>query len=301
MLSTLKGEGITFDEIFIDRSFDSDNAPTRKPRTGMLTRYIDNEEYDLENSVVIGDRITDVMLAKNLGCKAIWFANSSKSDELGALKDVILLISDNWSEIKSFLVENYKSKRIFSTYRKTKETEISVSVNLDGTGKYNISSGLKFFDHMLEQLSRHSGIDMNISVNGDLEVDEHHTIEDTALALGKCINEALGDKKGISRYGFVLPMDEAKAMAVLDFSGRQWLVYEAEFKREYVGDMPTEMFMHFFKSFSDAAMMNLHISAKGNNEHHKIEGMFKALARALKMAVKEEEGNFNLPSTKGIL
>ena len=280
MLQTLKGEGIEFDDILIDRSFPEDNLPTRKPGTGMLTKYMQGN-YDLENSYVIGDRETDAKLAENLGCKSLIL-----SDEL------------DWNRIAEIL---FAGERTASVRRTTKETDIDISLCLDGTGKSDISTGLGFFDHMLEQIAKHGSIDLKIHVKGDLNVDEHHTIEDTGIALGECIGKALGDKRGIERYGYTLPMDDCLCSVALDFGGRPWLVWDAEFHRERVGDMPTEMFLHFFKSFSDAARMNLNIKAEGENEHHKIEGVFKALARSLKMAVKRDIYKYQLPSSKGML
>ena len=280
MLQTLKGEGIEFDDILIDRSFPEDNLPTRKPGTGMLTKYMQGN-YDLENSYVIGDRETDAKLAENLGCKSLIL-----SDEL------------DWNRIAEIL---FAGERTASVRRTTKETNIDISLCLDGTGKSDISTGLGFFDHMLEQIAKHGSIDLKIHVKGDLNVDEHHTIEDTGIALGECIGKALGDKRGIERYGYTLPMDDCLCSVALDFGGRPWLVWDAEFHRERVGDMPTEMFLHFFKSFSDAARMNLNIKAEGENEHHKIEGIFKALARSLKMAVKRDIYKYQLPSSKGML
>ena len=298
VMNTLKGEGIEFDEVFIDRSFPEDNAPTRKPRTGMLTKYIDNPEYDLAGSFVIGDRATDVELAKNLGCKAIFLQKDASTLHNTDLEPYCALATTDWDRIADFL---FAGERKASVQRKTKETDISVSINLDGSGLCQISTGLGFFDHMLEQIGKHSGMDLSILVKGDLEVDEHHTIEDTAIALGDCINQALGDKRGIERYGYALPMDDCFCQVVLDFGGRPWLVWDAEFKREMIGDMPTEMFLHFFKSLSDAAKMNLNIKAEGQNEHHKIEGIFKALARAIKMAIRRDIYNYQLPSSKGVL
>ncbi|MDA3816714.1 MAG: bifunctional histidinol-phosphatase/imidazoleglycerol-phosphate dehydratase HisB, partial [Prolixibacteraceae bacterium] len=292
ILQTFKGEGITFDDILIDKSFPADNAPTRKPRTGMMGKYIDGS-YDLANSYVIGDRLTDVELAKNIGCKAIWLSN--ESDELLAKKgfaEVCILKTTNWDEVYA---EVAKTDRTAAVKRTTKETDIDIWLDLDGTGKTEISTGLGFFDHMLEQIGRHSGIDLKIKVKGDIEVDEHHTIEDTALALGEALLKALGNKRGIERYGFCLPMDDSLIQVALDFGGRPWIVWDAEFKRERVGDMPTEMFLHFFKSFSDASKCNLNIKAEGQNEHHKIEGIFKALAKAIKMAIKKDVFNFELP------
>lgn len=300
MLNTLEGEGVVFDEIFIDRSFPCDNSPARKPGTAMLTRYFD-ASYDMEHSFVIGDRITDVQLAKNMGCKAVFLADQELALpelEKQRLTEVCQLITLDWNEICNFL---FAKERTAKVERITSETAIRIELNLDGKGKCDISTGLHFFDHMLEQIGKHSGCDLTIQVKGDLQVDEHHTIEDTALALGTAFKMALGDKRGIERYGFCLPMDECMALVTLDFGGRPWLVWETEFKREMVGDMPTEMFMHFFKSFSDASLSNLRIQADGNNEHHKIEGIFKALARAIKMAIRKDVFNDVLPSTKGAL
>jgi imidazoleglycerol-phosphate dehydratase / histidinol-phosphatase len=299
MLSTLKGEGIYFDDIFIDRSFPQDNAPTRKPGTAMLGKYMTGD-YDLANSYVIGDRITDVKLARNLGCKAIFIGNNEKFQELEKenLSDTCALLTENWENIYTFLAA---SERKASVVRKTGETDINISIDLDGKGKSKISTGLGFFDHMLDQIARHSGIDLVVEVKGDLHVDEHHTIEDTGLALGEAFLKALGDKRGTERYGFFLPMDDCQALVALDFGGRPWLVWETEFKREKIGEMPTEMFYHFFKSLSDTAKMNLYIKADGTNEHHKIEGIFKAFARAVKNAIRRDVFNYVLPSTKGIL
>ena len=300
MLKAFENEAVLFKDILIDKSFPEDNAPTRKPRTGMLTKYLEGD-YDLANSFVIGDRLTDVELAKNLGCKAIFLARDKSGDELfynEELMPVTALCTGSWDAIYEFLVAGTRTATI---ERKTKETDIYVSVNLDGSGKTDIKTGLNFFDHMLDQIGKHSGCDLTIKVNGDLEVDEHHTIEDTAIALGEAFLEALGNKRGIERYGYCLPMDDCLCQAALDFGGRPWLVWDASFKREMVGDMPTEMFLHFFKSFSDASKSNLNIKAEGDNEHHKIEGIFKALARAIKMAVKRDVFNYELPSTKGML
>lgn len=300
MLQVLKNEGVEFDDILIDASFPEDNAPTRKPRTGLLGKYMTGE-YDLPNCFVIGDRITDVELAKNLGCKAIFIQDATTADTFlkeKGLESSCALVTQDWDLIAEFL---FAGERRATVQRTTKETDIFVQINLDGTGKTEISSGLHFFDHMLEQIGKHSGMDLTIKVNGDLQVDEHHTIEDTAIALGEALLKALGDKRGIERYGYCLPMDECLCQVALDFGGRAWLVWDAEFKREKVGDMPTEMFLHFFKSLSDAAKMNLNIQARGENEHHKIEGIFKALARALKMSIKRDIFNYELPSTKGIL
>lgn len=297
MIKTLEGEGITFDDICIDRSFPEENAPTRKPRTGMLTKYIDNPAYDLAGSFVIGDRPTDVELAKNLGCRAIFLQDDDSllSDEL---KAVCALATRDWDKVAEFL---FAGERRATIRRTTKETDILVEVDLDGSGQCNIATGLGFFDHMLEQIGKHGGMDLTIHVKGDLYVDEHHTIEDTALALGECLYQALGSKRGIERYGYSLPMDDCLCAVCLDFGGRPWLVWDADFHREKIGEMPTEMFLHFFKSLSDAAKMNLNIKAEGQNEHHKIEGIFKALARALKMAVKRDIYHYELPSSKGVL
>ena len=301
MLEILKGEEIQFDQIFIDKSFPEDNLPTRKPGTAMLTSYMDGS-YDMSRSFVIGDRLTDVMLAKNLGCKALLIASSvemagKELKEAGLIESCAKIVT-SWNQIAEFL---FAGERVATVQRTTKETDIFVQVNLDGTGKCDISSGLGFFDHMLEQIGKHSGCDLTVRVKGDLNVDEHHTIEDTAIALGEALLKALGDKRGIERYGYCLPMDDCLCSVALDFGGRPWLVWNAEFKREYVGDMPTEMFLHFFKSLSDSAKMNLNIKAEGENEHHKIEGIFKALARSIKMAVKRDIYKYELPSTKGTL
>ena len=298
VMKTLENEGITFDEVFIDRSFPEDNAPTRKPRTGMLGKYIDNPAYDLKGSFVIGDRYTDVELAKNLGCKAILLQDDKSSLADKGLEDYCALATKDWNRIAEFL---FAGERVAEVRRTTKETDIYIKVDLDGNGKCEISTGLGFFDHMLEQIGKHGNIDLTIRVKGDLEVDEHHTIEDTAIALGECIAKALGDKRGIERYGYCLPMDDCLCQVALDFGGRAWLVWDAEFKREKIGEMPTEMFLHFFKSFSDAARMNLNIKAEGQNEHHKIEGIFKALARAIKMAIRRDIYHFEVPSSKGSL
>jgi imidazoleglycerol-phosphate dehydratase/histidinol-phosphatase len=302
VLKAFKNEGILFDNICIDRSFPKENAPTRKPRTGLLTEYLEGN-YDLANSFVIGDRLTDMELAKNLGSKGIWI-NPSEVGELECedrkeqLVETISLITSDWKVIYEYLK---MPPRIATKERNTKETEIKIKLNLDGTAKANIKTGIRFFDHMLEQLARHSGIDLEILVNGDLDVDEHHTIEDTAIALGETFREALGDKRGIERYGYCLPMDDCLAQVALDFGGRNWIVWEAEFKREMIGKMPTEMFFHFFKSFSDASLCNLNIQATGTNEHHKIEAIFKAWAKAIKQAIKKDIKNQQLPTTKGIL
>lgn len=303
ILKTFENEGVVFDAIHIDRTFAKDNAPTRKPGTAMLTAYF-SEEYDLANSFVIGDRLTDVELAKNLGAKGIFINDEThlgtgeitvKREELD---DYIALESNDWGKIYEFLK---LESRVAEISRKTNETDIGIKINLDGTGKSDINTGLAFFDHMLDQLARHGQMDLEIKVDGDLEVDEHHTIEDTAIALGEVFSKALGNKLGIERYGFCLPMDDCLAQVALDFGGRNWLVWDAEFKREKVGDMPTEMFLHFFKSFSDGAKANLNIKAEGTNEHHKIEAIFKAFAKSIKMAVKRDVEKMVLPSTKGML
>jgi imidazoleglycerol-phosphate dehydratase/histidinol-phosphatase len=301
MLRTLEGEGFTFDEVIIDKTFEQENAPTRKPGTGLLTHLINNPAYDLSNSFVIGDRYTDIQLAKNLGCKAIYF----KSDlhPLGPeqdqdLRSTIALETSSWPDVYSFLKLGLRK---VSHARNTNETKIQVELNLTGSGIANIHTGLGFFDHMLEQIARHGNIDLAITTIGDLHIDEHHTIEDTGLALGEAFALALADKRGMERYGFALPMDEAEAKVLIDFGGRNWLVWDASFKREKIGEMPTEMFFHFFKSFSDAAKCNLNISCAGDNEHHKIEAIFKAFAKAIKMAVKRDPFSNHLPSTKGVL
>ena len=307
MMKTLEGEGITFDDICIDRSMPDDNAPTRKPRTGMLAKYLDNPDYDLSHSFVIGDRPTDVELAKNLGCRAILLQDDTASlkpvSEGGGaacdgLEDYCALATRDWDKVAEFL---FAGERTAEVRRTTKETDIYVSLNLDGDGHCDIATGLGFFDHMLEQIGKHGMMDLTIHTKGDLYVDEHHTIEDTGIALGECLLQALGDKRGIERYGYSLPMDDCLCQVALDFGGRPWLIWDAEFHREKVGEMPTEMFKHFFKSLSDAAKMNLNIKAEGENEHHKIEGIFKALARSLKMAVKRDIYHFELPSSKGML
>ena len=300
MLKTLEGEGIRFDDILIDRSFPEENSPNRKPRTGMLGNYLSGE-YDLANSYVIGDRLTDMQLAVNLGAKGIWLRpDDDEARQLLTENTAIspVLITDDWDRITEYL---FAGERRATIRRTTKETDILVEVNLDGHGRTEISTGLGFFDHMLDQIGKHSGIDLTVRVKGDLEVDEHHTIEDTAIALGEALLKALGDKRGIERYGYCLPMDDCLCSVALDFGGRPWLVWDAAFHREKVGDMPTEMFLHFFKSLSDAARMNLNIKAEGTNEHHKIEGIFKALARSIKMAIRRDIYRYELPSTKGAL
>ena len=292
-------EGVDFEESYFDEHTKEDNHPNRKPGTGMLKKFIDGNgtEYDLANSYVIGDRMTDVELAKNLGCKSI-LIDAEKTAEARDNDVKPDFVARNWDEIAAYL---FAGERVATVQRTTKETDIYIKVDLDGTGKADIASGLGFFDHMLEQIAKHSGMDLTIKVKGDLEVDEHHTIEDTGIALGECILQALGNKRGIGRYGFCLPMDDCLCQVALDFGGRPWLVWDAEFHRERVGDMPTEMFLHFFKSFSDSARINLNIKAEGDNEHHKIEGIFKALARSLKMAINRDIHHFELPSSKGVL
>ncbi|MBK8311717.1 MAG: bifunctional histidinol-phosphatase/imidazoleglycerol-phosphate dehydratase HisB [Chitinophagaceae bacterium] len=303
ILKTLANEGIAFSEILIDKSLPKENSPNRKPSTGMLTSYLGNNEYDIANSFVIGDRITDIQLAKNLGCKAIWLNNDptlglNEINTEEAFQESIALETTNWKSIYEYL---RLGQRIIQHERNTNETKIQLLLNLDGKGNGVIDTGLNFFNHMLDQLSRHSGIDMMLKVQGDLQIDEHHTIEDTAIALGEAFAKALGDKKGIERYGFTLPMDDCLAQVAIDFGGRSWLVWDATFKREKIGDVPTEMFYHFFKSFSDAAKCNLNIKVEGDNEHHKIESIFKAWAKAMKIAIKRDPNNMQLPSTKGTL
>lgn len=301
MLSILEGEGARFDAIYVDHTFPEENSPNRKPGVGMLTKYIGNEAYDLAGSFVLGDRVTDVVLAKNLGAKAIFIQPRGKGQELlfnTALEEHVALISDSWVEIVEFL---RLAERRVVVERKTKETDISLTLDLDGRGDSFIDTGLSFFNHMLEQLIYHSPISMYLRVKGDLHVDEHHTIEDVAIVLGEAVAKALGDKRGIERYGFALPMDECDAMVLLDFGGRIDFRFDVEFKREKIGDVPTEMFEHFFKSFAHSARCNLHITAKGDNEHHKIEGVFKAFARALKMAINRNAMDMSLPSSKGML
>ena len=303
MIQAFSNEGIHFSEVLIDRSFPADMAPTRKPRTGLLKKYFEGD-YDLTNSFVLGDRLTDMELAKNLGSKGIFISqNNGLEDKEHAnkkqtLEKVIALTTNSWEAIYSFLKLPARKATI---QRTTKETDIHIELNLDGTGQSKIDTGLGFFDHMLDQLARHSNCDLTVKVKGDLHIDEHHTIEDTALALGSAYRQALGDKLGIERYGFCLPMDDCLAQVALDFGGRPWLVWEVDFKREKIGDMPTEMFSHFFKSFSDTALANLNIKAEGTNEHHKIEAIFKAFAKSIKISAKRNIQNMRLPSTKGIL
>ena len=304
VMKSLENEAIIFSDVKIDKTFPKDNAPTRKPGTGMLIAYLNNPEYDIAGSFVIGDRITDIQLAKNLGCKGIWLNNDPNlgaaeiNDALKVLAATTVLETTDWKKVYEFLK---LGQRIIKSERNTNETKISIEMNLDGTGKSSINTGLNFFNHMLDQLSRHSGIDLSIVTNGDLHIDEHHTIEDTAIALGEAFQLALSNKKGIERYGFCLPMDDCLAQVAIDFGGRSWLVWDATFNREKVGDVPTEMFYHFFKSFSDAVKCNLNIKVEGENEHHKIESIFKALAKSIKMAVTRNVDNMQLPSTKGIL
>ncbi len=303
ILNSFENEGVVFNKVFLDRTFPQDNANTRKPGTGLLTEYF-TEAYDLENSFVIGDRLTDMELAKNLGAKGIFINDDTnlgtgevtvKREELNS---VIALENNDWEKIYAFLK---LESRVSEIHRKTNETNIHIKVNLDGTGKSDIKTGLAFFDHMLDQLARHGQMDLEIRVDGDLEVDEHHTIEDTAIALGEVLHKALGNKMGIERYGFCLPMDDCLAQVAIDFGGRNWLVWDTDFKREKVGDMPTEMFHHFFKSFTDGARANLNVKAEGTNEHHKIEAIFKAFAKSIKVAVKRDVEKMILPSTKGML
>ena len=301
LLKSFEQEGIFFEEVLIDRSLPKDSAPTRKPKTGMLTQYFDDSLYDIANSFVIGDRLTDIELAKNLNAKGIFITNNKSlgaNEASGGLNETIVLKTKSWEVIYDFLK---LEQRITLHKRATHETDINLSLNLDGSGKSNISTGIVFFDHMLDQLARHGGMDISLQVKGDLGVDEHHTIEDTAIVLGEAFAAALGNKLGIERYGFCLPMDDCLAQVAIDFGGRNWLVWEAEFNREMIGQMPTEMFIHFFKSFSDGAKANLNIKAEGTNEHHKIEAIFKAFAKAIKAAVKRDLDKMILPSTKGSL
>lgn len=292
MMEALSNEGIYFDEVLIDSSLPEDKSPNRKPGTGMLTTYM-NGSYDLKNSFVIGDRLSDMQLAKNIGAKGIFI-----SDDLNEISNVIALATMSWEDIYAYLTYGLRKATVS---RKTNETDISIALNLDGTGKSNISTGIGFFDHQLDQIAKHGLIDLNIKVNGDLEVDEHHTIEDTAIALGEAFNKAIGSKLGMERYGFCLPMDDCLAQVAIDFGGRNWLEWNATFNREMIGKMPTEMFDHFFKSFTDGAKCNLNIKAEGKNEHHKIEAIFKCFAKAIKMAVKRDKNRMVLPSTKGVL
>ena len=303
VIKTFEQEGVVFKEQFIDRTFAKDNAPTRKPNTGLLTKYF-SEDYDLTNSYIIGDRLTDIELAKNLGARGIFINNNTNlgTDEVtvsnNELQQYIALETNDWEAIYEFLKT---TERVGSIERNTNETKIKINLNLDGTGKSSVDTGIAFFDHMLDQIARHGQIDLNIKVDGDLEVDEHHTIEDTAIALGEVFASTLGNKLGIERYGFCLPLDDCVAQVAIDFGGRNWLVWDADFKREMIGKMPTEMFYHFFKSFTDGAKCNLNVKVEGNNEHHKIEAIFKAFAKAIKMAVKQDVNKMILPSTKGML
>ncbi len=304
IMRSFENEGVYFKAVHIDRSHPHENLPTRKPGIGLLLDYLNKEQYDIKNSFVIGDRITDVQLAKNLGCQCIWINNNPElgaaeiNDQAAALNEVVTLATRDWKDIYEFLK---LGQRQISHARKTSETDIRIELNLDGTGKANIHTGLGFFDHMLDQIARHGMVDLTVLAKGDLHIDEHHTIEDTGIALGEAFAQALGNKKGIERYGFALPMDDAEAKVLLDFGGRAWIVWNADFNREKVGDMPTEMFFHFFKSFSDGARCNLNIECRGDNEHHKIEAIFKAFAKAIKMAVKRDVNSNQLPSTKGVL
>lgn len=302
MMQTLEGEGVTFDAEYIDRSFPADNAPTRKPGTAMLTRYLDPDSgYDMGRSYVIGDRLTDVQLAKNLGCRAILLQPQAAGEAMlreGGLQEVCALVTDDWDRIAEYLFAGERRARVC---RATAETDIVVEVNLDGTGRGDIATGIGFFDHMLDQIARHAGIDLFVRARGDLYVDEHHTIEDTGIVLGEALLQALGNKRGIERYGFCLPMDDCLCSVALDFGGRPWLVWDAEFHRERIGEMPTEMFFHFFKSLTDGARINLNVRAEGTNEHHKIEGIFKAFARSIRAAIRRDIYRYELPSSKGKL
>ena len=304
VMNCLSNEGIHFSSVHIDKSFPADNSPSRKPGTGMLTEYLNNDKYDIAESFVIGDRITDVQLAKNLGCKAIWLKHDEKlggkeiKDSMNELLQVVALESTEWSSIYSFLKTGLRQ---VIHKRNTRETKIRIELNADGNGKSDIQTGLSFFDHMLDQIARHGNMDLKIHVQGDLQIDEHHTIEDTGIALGEAMGKALADKRGMERYGFTLPMDDADAQVLLDFGGRSWVVWNVHFLREKIGDVPTEMFFHFFKSFSDAARCNLNITCHGENEHHKIEAIFKAFAKTIRMAVKRDPLSENLPTTKGII
>ena len=305
VVKAFENEGVKFSHFAIDKTFPKDNAPTRKPGTALLTQFLDTEKYDLKGSYTIGDRKNDILLAKNIGAKAIWLNNDSHlgsgeftQEQHDALEDIIALETTDWQKIYEFLKVG---KRVAEHRRATKETDIYIKLNLDGKGTAKVSTGIHFFDHMLDQIARHGSIDLEITTKGDLHIDEHHTIEDTGIALGEVFAAALGNKKGIERYGFCLPMDDCLAQVAIDFGGRNWLVWDAEFKREKVGDVPTEMFYHFFKSFSDAAKANLNVKAEGQNEHHKIEAIFKAFAKAIKVAVKRDVNKMVLPSTKGLL
>lgn len=300
LLKAFENEGVCFDAVLIDSHFPADNHPNRKPGVGMLKAYLNNSAYDLKNSYVIGDRYTDMQLAKNLGAKGILIQNASAEKDLlkEGLNDTCQLITTDWDEIYE---EVARQERTALVKRNTQETQIEIELHLDGNGQADVETGLGFYDHMLEQIAKHSGVDLRIRCQGDLQVDEHHTIEDTALALGEAFHLALGSKRGTERYGYCLPMDDCLCQCVLDFGGRPWLVWDAEFKREKIGDVPTEMFYHFFKSFSDSSRSNLHLKAEGSNEHHKIEGLFKALARAIKMAIRCDVFDEGLPSTKGVL
>ena len=304
-MTSLVNENIHFSEVCIDRTFAKDNEATRKPGTGMLTKYLNNPAYDIANSFVIGDRITDMQLAKNLNCKGIWLntdptlgVDEIHNSATDLNNKVVVLETTNWKDIYHYLK---LPPRIITHQRNTNETKITLTVNLDGSGIADNKTGLPFFDHMLDQVARHGNIDLSVECKGDLHIDEHHSIEDTGIAFGEALAQALGDKRGIERYGFLLPMDDCLAQVAIDFGGRNWIVWDAEFKREKIGEMPTEMFFHFFKSFSDAAKCNLNIKAEGNNEHHKIESIFKAFAKAIKMAIKRDIDNYSIPTTKGIL
>jgi len=301
IINTLDSEGVKFIAEHIDKTFPHENAPTRKPGIALLTEYVNSDLYDLSNSFVIGDRVNDVKLAQNLGAKAIWLNNNptlGANENLELDHSTIALETSSWKSIYEFLK---LGKRKVKHIRKTNETDIQIELDLDGSGKSNISTGIAFFDHMLDQLARHGGVDLTVLTKGDLHIDEHHSIEDTGIALGEAFLQALGDKRGLARYGFCLPMDDCLAQVAIDFGGRNWLVWDADFKREKIGEMPTEMFSHFFKSFSDAAKCNLNIKAEGQNEHHKIEAIFKAFAKSIKMAIKRDAENMQLPSTKGVL
>jgi imidazoleglycerol-phosphate dehydratase/histidinol-phosphatase len=304
IMNSFANESVVFSEELIDRSYPEDGLETRKPGIGMFAHYLNNPKYDIASSYVIGDRITDVQLAKNLGCKAIWIKNNPAlganeiSNKEEKLNETIALTTQHWKEIYEYLALGHRTAK---HERKTSETKIEIEINLDGSGKSTIQTGLPFFDHMLDQVARHGGIDLSIHVKGDLQIDEHHTIEDTAIAMGEAFSKSLGNKMGIERYGFALPMDEAEAKVLIDFGGRNWIVWNATFSREKIGDMPVEMFFHFFKSFSDAAKCNLNIECRGTNEHHKIEAIFKAFAKAIKMSIRRDPLRNYLPSTKGVI